>query len=167
MAVQGLPAGHREMAERTLTALWAASDEGRLPIVCDASSCTHGLTQLATALAEEDRARYAALRFVDSVTFTAEHLLPALPEPRRLGSLALHPTCSTVHLGGVDDLRTVAAAVADTVTVPDSWGAAPSPATGDCCIPRSPPAPPRPRPPRSTSATTTRTPPATAPARWA
>lgn len=119
---KGYPAGHREMAERTLAALWTASDEGRLPIVCDASSCTHGLTQLTSALAEEDRARYRDLRFVDSVTFTAEHLLPALPEPRRLGSLALHPTCSTVHLGGIDDLRTVARAVADTVTVPDSWG---------------------------------------------
>ncbi|MEW2144365.1 FAD-binding and (Fe-S)-binding domain-containing protein [Micromonospora vinacea] len=119
---KGYPAGHREMAERTLAALWAASDEARLPIVCDASSCTHGLTQLTAALAEEDQARYAALRFVDSVTFTAEHLLPALPQPRRLGSLALHPTCSTVHLGGIDDLRAVAGAVADTVTVPDSWG---------------------------------------------
>ncbi|MEU8181223.1 FAD-binding and (Fe-S)-binding domain-containing protein [Micromonospora sp. NPDC049044] len=119
---KGYPAGHREMAERTLATLWAASDQGRLPVVCDASSCTHGLTQLTAALAEEDRARYRDLRFVDSVTFTAEHLLPALPEPRRLGSLALHPTCSTVHLDGVDDLRTVAGAVADTVTVPDSWG---------------------------------------------
>ncbi|MBG6105533.1 D-lactate dehydrogenase [Micromonospora vinacea] len=119
---KGYPAGHREMAERTLTALWVASDEGRLPVVCDASSCTHGLTQLTAALAEEDQARYGALRFVDSVTFTAEHLLPALPQPRRLGSLALHPTCSTVHLGGIDDLRAVAGAVADTVTVPDSWG---------------------------------------------
>ncbi|MEU8255699.1 FAD-binding and (Fe-S)-binding domain-containing protein [Micromonospora inaquosa] len=119
---KGYPAGHREMAERTLAALWAASDEGRLPVVCDASSCTHGLTQLTAALAEEDRARYAALRFVDSVTFTAEQLLTALPQPRRLGSLALHPTCSTVHLDGLDDLRAVAQAVADTVTVPDSWG---------------------------------------------
>ncbi|MEU4473904.1 FAD-binding and (Fe-S)-binding domain-containing protein [Micromonospora sp. NPDC023888] len=119
---KGYPAGHREMAERTLAALWEASDKGRLPVVCDASSCTHGLTELTAALAEEDRARYRELRFVDSVTFTAEHLLPALPEPRRLGSLALHPTCSTVHLGGIDDLRTVAGAVADTVTVPESWG---------------------------------------------
>ncbi|MGC4746816.1 FAD-binding and (Fe-S)-binding domain-containing protein [Micromonospora sp. DT201] len=119
---KGYPAGHREMAERTLAALWAASDQGRLPIVCDASSCTHGLTSLTDALADEDRARYRALRFVDSVTFTAAHLLPALPEPRRVGALALHPTCSTVHLGGIDDLRTVARAVADTVTVPDSWG---------------------------------------------
>ncbi|MFG3157909.1 FAD-binding and (Fe-S)-binding domain-containing protein [Streptomyces sp. NPDC048219] len=119
---KGYTAGHRTMAARTLRALWQASDEGRLPVVCDASSCTHGLEQLPAVLDESDRARFASLRFVDSVVFTAEHLLPALPAPRRLGSLALHPTCSTVHLGIDDALRTVAAAVSDEVTVPDSWG---------------------------------------------
>ncbi|MET9174025.1 FAD-binding and (Fe-S)-binding domain-containing protein [Streptomyces misionensis] len=119
---KGYTAGHRTMAARTLQALWEASDRGRLPVVCDASSCTHGLEQLPCALPESERARFAALRFVDSVVFTAEHLLPALPEPRRLPRLALHPTCSTVHLGIDGALRTVAAAVGDEVTVPDNWG---------------------------------------------
>ncbi|MFI9802976.1 FAD-binding and (Fe-S)-binding domain-containing protein [Streptomyces sp. NPDC052301] len=119
---KGYTAGHRTMAARTLRALWEASDHGRLPVVCDASSCTHGLEQLPSALPEPGRARFADLRFVDSVVFTAEHLLPALPEPRRLDSLALHPTCSTVHLGIDGALRTVAAAVSDEVTVPDDWG---------------------------------------------
>ncbi|MFJ5643899.1 FAD-binding and (Fe-S)-binding domain-containing protein [Streptomyces sp. NPDC093223] len=122
---KGYTDGHRTMAARTLEALWRAGDQGRLPVVCDASSCTHGLEQLPDVLAEPDRARFAALRFVDSVVFTAEHLLPALPalpEPRRLTSLALHPTCSTVHLGIDGALRTVAAAVSDAVTVPDTWG---------------------------------------------
>ncbi|MGW0084763.1 FAD-binding and (Fe-S)-binding domain-containing protein [Streptomyces sp. NPDC003393] len=119
---KGYTAGHRTMAARTLEALWEASGHGRLPVVCDASSCTHGLEQLLDAVPEPDRARFASLRFVDSVVFTAEHLLPALPEPRRLGSLALHPTCSTVHLGIDGSLRAVAAAVSDAVTVPDNWG---------------------------------------------
>ncbi|MQY39838.1 hypothetical protein SRB17_78660 [Streptomyces sp. RB17] len=119
---KGYTAGHRTMAVRTLEALWRAGDHGRLPVVCDASSCTHGLEQLPDALPESDRARFASLHFVDSVAFTAEHLLPALPEPRRLGSLSLHPTCSTVHLGIDAALRTVAAAVSDEVTVPDNWG---------------------------------------------
>ncbi|MGV9291282.1 FAD-binding and (Fe-S)-binding domain-containing protein [Streptomyces sp. NPDC003719] len=119
---KGYTAGHRTMAARTLEVLWQATGRGRLPVVCDASSCTHGLSQLADALGESERARFAALRFVDSVVFTAEHLLPALPAPRRIGSLALHPTCSTVHLGIDGALRTVAAAVSDEVTVPDSWG---------------------------------------------
>ncbi|MEU6341001.1 FAD-binding and (Fe-S)-binding domain-containing protein [Streptomyces sp. NPDC046977] len=119
---KGYTDGHRTMAERTLDVLWEASDHGRLPVVSDASSCTHGLEQLPGALPESDRARFSALRFVDSVAFTAEHLLPALPEPRRLGSLALHPTCSTAHLGIDGALRTVAAAVSDEVTVADNWG---------------------------------------------
>ncbi|MFJ5215818.1 FAD-binding and (Fe-S)-binding domain-containing protein [Streptomyces sp. NPDC088354] len=119
---KGYTDGHRTMAARTLDVLWEASDHGRLPVVSDASSCTHGLEQLPGALPESDRARFAALRFVDSVAFTAEHLLPALPEPRRLGTLALHPTCSTAHLGIDGALRTVAAAVSEEVTVPDNWG---------------------------------------------
>ncbi|MEU1663119.1 FAD-binding and (Fe-S)-binding domain-containing protein [Streptomyces sparsogenes] len=119
---KGYTTGHRTMAARTLNALWEASDQGRLPVVCDASSCTHGLRQLADVLPEPDRTRLAALDFVDSVAFTADHLLPALPRPRRLATLALHPTCSTVHLGIDDALRTVAAAVSDEVTVPDNWG---------------------------------------------
>ncbi|MET8413416.1 FAD-linked oxidase C-terminal domain-containing protein, partial [Streptomyces sp. NPDC005195] len=119
---KGYTEGHRAMAARTLDALWTASDHGRLPVVCDASSCTHGLGELAAALPEAERDRYAGLRFVDSVTFTADTLLPLLPRAPRLGSLALHPTCSTVHLDITGDLRTVAEAVAGTVTVPDSWG---------------------------------------------
>ncbi|MFJ3233977.1 FAD-binding and (Fe-S)-binding domain-containing protein [Streptomyces sp. NPDC086787] len=119
---KGFTSGHRTMAARTLDALWAASGRGRLPVVCDASSCTYGLAQLADAMPESERARFASLRFTDSVVFTAEQLLPALPEPRRLGRLALHPTCSTVHLGSGAALRAVAAAVSDEVDVPDAWG---------------------------------------------
>lgn len=119
---KGYTAGHRTMAARTLETLWEASDHGRLPIVCDASSCTHGLEQLPDALPEADRARFSALRMVDSVAFTAEHLLPALPASRKLDTLALHPTCSTTHLGIDSALHTVAAALSNDVTVPDSWG---------------------------------------------
>ena len=31
------------MSDRVLKALWQATDGGRIPIVCDASSCTEGL----------------------------------------------------------------------------------------------------------------------------
>ena len=40
---------------------------------------------------------------------------------RRIGSLALHPTCSSVRLGLDDALLTVARAVADEVVVPEGW----------------------------------------------
>lgn len=119
---KGYVDGHRAMAERTLAVLWEATDGGRLPVVCDASSCTHGLTQLLDALPSEARGQYAPMEYTDSVRFAVDTLLPRLPEPRRLASLALHPTCSTVHLGSSDALIALGRAVADTADVPDSWG---------------------------------------------
>ena len=108
------------MSERTLGLVWDASDGGRLPVVCDASSCTEGLETMRELA--KDHPRYGALTFVDAVTFAAEHVLPLLPEHSRLETLAVHPTCSSVHLGIADDLLRVAHACAQDVTVPVAWG---------------------------------------------
>ncbi|GAA5019991.1 FAD-binding and (Fe-S)-binding domain-containing protein [Kitasatospora paranensis] len=164
---KGFTDGHRAMAARTLAALWQTTDAGRLPVVSDATSCTHGLHQLTEVLPEAERARYQDLRFVDAVTFAVQHLLPALPPPRRLASLALHPTCSAVHLGLDTDLRTLAGALAAEVTVPDSWGCCAYAGTAACSTPSSPLPRPSPRPPSSPRATSTATSRPTTPASWA
>ncbi|GAA2514878.1 FAD-binding and (Fe-S)-binding domain-containing protein [Kocuria salsicia] len=117
---KGLPTGYATMSERTLGLVWDASDGGRLPVVCDASSCTEGLETMRELA--KDHPRYGALTFVDAVTFAAEHVLPLLPEHSRLETLAVHPTCSSVHLGIADDLLRVAHACAQDVTVPVAWG---------------------------------------------
>ncbi|XVQ90442.1 hypothetical protein ACQP2K_25630 [Microbispora siamensis] len=59
---------------------------------------------------------------LDAVAYTAEHLLSRLPAGRRLPSLALHPTCSSVRLGLDAAIARVADAVAERVAVPDGWG---------------------------------------------
>ncbi|MGX5669742.1 FAD-binding and (Fe-S)-binding domain-containing protein [Kocuria rhizophila] len=117
---KGLPTGYATMTERTLGMLWEASEHGRLPVVCDAASCTEGLEtmrELAT-----DHPVYRELRFVDAVTFAAEHVLPGLDRGAPLETLAVHPTCSSVHLGATEDLLRVARACAREVTVPVDWG---------------------------------------------
>jgi D-lactate dehydrogenase len=131
---KGMKAGYAEMTSRVLPALWQASEQGTLPVVCDAASCTEGLRQmleseLSTAATvttvttvTAGGGRYAALRVVDAVEFVEETVLPKLSLTRRLGAMALHPTCSSTRMGLNDSLRAVAAAVAVTVTVPDSWG---------------------------------------------
>jgi D-lactate dehydrogenase len=115
---KGMRRGLEEMTNRVLPALWAASREGELPVVVDASSCTEGLRQMLETAAEP----YAKIRVVDAVAFTAETLLPRLKVTKPLASVALHPTCSATRMGLADTLRRVAEAVADTVTVPASWG---------------------------------------------
>ncbi|KZM36474.1 FAD-binding and (Fe-S)-binding domain-containing protein [Oerskovia enterophila] len=123
---KGLTDGATAMAERTFDALWAATDGGRLPVVSDASSCTHGLEGIGAHLSGDARERFERLRVLDAVTFVRHDVLPALEatglDPRTTGStlasLVLHPTCSSIHLGVVGDLEAVARAVADDVVLP-------------------------------------------------
>lgn len=105
--------GAELMKRRVRDALTSATDGGRLPVVCDASSCTEGLVL----------ALGGGFRVVDAVEFVASDVLPRLPAVRdKLPSIALHPTCSSTRLGLDQALAAVAAAVADEVYRPTSWG---------------------------------------------
>jgi len=114
--------GHREahawMARQTFERLWEWSDSGRLPVVSDASSCTLGLkADTAAALPDELKERHAQLEILDSVEWL-ERLLPSLGIERKLGRVAIHPTCATRHLGLAARLSALAAQMADEVAVP-------------------------------------------------
>ncbi len=119
---KGLVDGHAEMAARTFAAVWEASRGGALPIVCDASSCTHGLLEIRGRLAPDKQADYDRLTVVDSISYVRSTVLDRLTVHRTVRSVAVHPTCSTVHLGSTDDLRAIAAVCAEEVFVPPSWG---------------------------------------------
>ena len=116
---KGMTAGFDRMRAALVPWLWETTRHGQLPLVCDAASCTEGLQG---AIADVQRGHGVRIEVVDSVAFTTQLVLPAITITRRLGSMALHPTCSSTHLGINDDLRTIAGAVADEVVVPDDWG---------------------------------------------
>lgn len=117
---KGMVGGQESMRTRTLAALLDATRDGELPIICDASSCTEGLHQAVAAY--KPAPGKPALRIIDAVEFTAEQILPSLPQRSKIASLALHPTCSSTRLGLNPSLIEVANAVAERVEVPDSWG---------------------------------------------
>jgi D-lactate dehydrogenase len=115
---KGYTEGAELMANRTLEAIWRWSNEGELPVVIDASSCALGLAEeVRPSLTEENRQRHEQLEILDSVAW-ADRLLPNLEIPRKLGSVAVHPTCSTRHLGLERPLRRIAQAMAEEARVP-------------------------------------------------
>ena len=118
---KGILGGYRDMVSRTMSALWDASDGGALPIVCDNSSCSEGLV-LALESAIATHPEYEAMRLVDAVDFTAEHILPRLVVDEPGESVVVHPTCSSTRAGSNAHLLELAAATATTVRVPDDWG---------------------------------------------
>jgi D-lactate dehydrogenase len=115
---KGYSDGARLMANRTVESLWRWSGEGGVPIVIDASSCALGLAgEVADDLTEENRERHGELEILDSVAW-AKRLLPGLPIGEKLGSVAIHPSCSTRHLGLERQLREIAGEMADEVHQP-------------------------------------------------
>jgi len=105
--------GHRAMAGTVLPELRRASDGGRLPVICDSASCTEGFAAMT---------RDSALRVLDAVEFAESVLLPRLTVTSKLESVALHPTCSSEHLGVTTAMRRIAEAISGEAVVPGNWG---------------------------------------------
>jgi D-lactate dehydrogenase len=119
---KGEPEGHRWMSAHTAEALWRWSEEGGLPVVVDAGSCTNGiLAEMPGSLEEDWAGRLARIEVIDSVAW-AQRLLDRLEVPRKLGAVALHPTCSSRHIGVDHALRRLAGNLADEVFIPPSAG---------------------------------------------
>jgi D-lactate dehydrogenase len=105
----GYRTGLEQMAHQTASALGSWSEEGRLPVVVDASSCTLGILETV----ELD-----GLEVLDSVTWVHDHVLDRLQLRRRLDSILVHPTCASAHLGISSKLVAIASRLADDVVVP-------------------------------------------------
>ena len=115
---KGYPQGHEFMAKSIADAMLRWSDGGKIPIVVDAASCTLGLSQdIASLLDAETRAKYESLTIIDSIEWCRD-LLPKLTIGRKLGRIAVHPTCSITHLELAGTLKQIATHLADEVEVP-------------------------------------------------
>ncbi|HUO72095.1 MAG TPA: FAD-binding and (Fe-S)-binding domain-containing protein [Solirubrobacteraceae bacterium] len=110
---KGFARGHELMAQRIAAALARWSDAGALPVVVDASSCSHGL------IAE---VAPAGVEILDSIAWVHDRLLERLQIRRKLGRVVVHPTCSATHLGLARKLEAIASAITDDVVVPASSG---------------------------------------------
>jgi D-lactate dehydrogenase len=111
---KGLQATADAKSAELEAALRRASDNGRLPIVMDASSCTW---RMRTFLADR-------LTVLDSVEFLHDAVLPRLHPRRQTEPVLLHLNCGARKLGLDDKFLALAQACATTIIVPQG---------GPCC----------------------------------
>jgi D-lactate dehydrogenase len=105
------------MVNATVERLWEWTDQGRLPVVVDATSCTQGLREAGAVVAEANRSRFEALEILDSIEW-AGRLIGELEIGERLGTVTVHPTCASRKLGLDSTLATLASGLAERVVVP-------------------------------------------------
>lgn len=118
---KGFGAAHRHKANEMVERLWGWSGEGALPIVVDAASCTAAVAEPGDgALSEENAERLGKLEILDSVSWAHDRLLPWLEVGEKAGSVTVHPTCATRHMGLAHRLEALAAALAEDVYVAPS-----------------------------------------------
>lgn len=89
-----------------------ASENGRIPVLCDASPCLYRMRNVMTP----------QLKLYEPAEFVYDFLMDQLKFEPLDTTVALHQTCSTMKLGLEHKLLAVAQACARSVVVPDLVG---------------------------------------------
>lgn len=117
---KGYEQGFNYQAKKIVADLYEWSDGGKLPIIVDAASCTHGLlAHVPAALSPAEREKYDQLTIWDTVEWLKKQVVATLPITETIGKVAVHPNCSTRHMLIADDLVELVQLAATEVVVPD------------------------------------------------
>lgn len=116
---KGDPEGEAIVANKTVETFYRLSNEGRVPIICDTTSCTHTmLTSMKEALTPENRRRYESLKIIDLTLWLSKYVMPKLKVTSPKGRVLLHPTCAARLLDLQEAMLDVARQCAEDVTLP-------------------------------------------------
>lgn len=119
------------MANRFVERAWQWSEAGRLPIMCDVTSCVRTLTkELAQTafgeprqlLTEENLARYKKLVIIDIAEWLHDEVLPKVEVVHPKDTVVVHPTCACHEMALNDKILAVAQACAKSAVLPRSAG---------------------------------------------
>ncbi|WP_321528403.1 FAD-binding and (Fe-S)-binding domain-containing protein [Sedimenticola selenatireducens] len=109
---KGLLAQADQSLLRLEQALWAASEQGRYPVLCDTSPCTFRML-------EQIR---QPLQIHEPVGFINRYLLEHLRRTSQMASVALHITCTSRKMGLADEMRRLAQQCAQQVFLSEDKG---------------------------------------------
>lgn len=119
---KGFSDAYRFKANDIVDRLFTASNSGELTIVTDVSSCAYSLLKLRSSLTDANKVKYDRLKILDSVEFLHDTIVPSLGRINQKKDIVLHPVCSLEKMGTTKKFMRVAAAFAQSVTVPKNAG---------------------------------------------
>jgi D-lactate dehydrogenase len=115
---KGFMPAYKYTVNETIDKLWAWSQQGKVPVLMDVTSCTHSLQTSAPYLTEENKKRFEQLVFIDSIDFAADYLLQRLQITERKNRIVFHPVCTTYKMNLVQKLQKIGDACAQKAEIP-------------------------------------------------
>ncbi|HEY1214741.1 MAG TPA: (Fe-S)-binding protein [Bryobacteraceae bacterium] len=119
---KGFPKAQALAANKLIESLWQSTQQGRIPVVLDISSCTQSLRNSASSLTDDNRQRMETMTILDGPEFALQELIPRLPTATKKDKIILHPVCSVYKMGSLEKLKQLGAHCADQVEIPASAG---------------------------------------------
>ena len=128
---KGFRAGRATMANRLVEALWRWTEAGRVPLMCDVTSCTRTMLEdleharygpREAILSPANLLRYRALEIVDMSEWLHGEVMDRLEVKRKKRSVLIHPTCACTQLNLTDKVTEIVARCAEEWTIPSSLG---------------------------------------------
>lgn len=115
---KGFADAYRVAANQTIEKLWQETDDGKIPVVTDVTSCTQTLKNCRHYLTDENQLRFDKINFLDVIDFAADSLLPNLKISKPKERIVFHPVCSAQKLGLLGKLLIIGQACAKQADIP-------------------------------------------------
>ena len=121
---KGNPEGQKWMANRTIESFYKWTDQGRIPVFCDTTSCTHTLLYETgeKILTLGNFEKYQKLKILDITEWLKDYILPKAERIRPKNRILLHPTCACRIMELVPAMLEIAHQCAKDVVLPENWG---------------------------------------------
>tara|TARA_R110001606_G_scaffold255638_1_gene403683 strand:- start:124341 stop:127160 length:2820 start_codon:yes stop_codon:yes gene_type:complete len=119
---KGFAEAYKFTANQAIERLWQSSQEGKIPVVLDVTSCTQTIKSSRPYLTDANKVRFDKLIIHDVIDFAAEIVLPQLHISAQKDKIAFHPVCSVQKMGSLDQLKRIGKACAKEVKVPEFAG---------------------------------------------
>jgi D-lactate dehydrogenase len=119
---KGFESAYSHTVNQTIDLLWTQTKEGILPVLVDITSCTHSLQHARPYLSETNKTRFDKIRFLDSIDFASDWLLPNIQIIKKKESIVFHPVCTVYKMGLQSKLQAIGSACAEIADIPAMSG---------------------------------------------
>ena len=119
---KGFSDAYKYAANKTVEALWQWTNQGKIPVVLDITSCTYSLKTSRPYLTNANQVLFDKIIIIDSIEFAADMLLPELKIQQKKTEVIMHPVCSVQKMNLSNKLQKIGNETAEKLVIPFSLG---------------------------------------------